>query len=135
MLDIEKLDHVGIRVSDKDASLTFYKSLGFEMVQDIGFNEGHPILLRHALSGDVINLLGLAMPSAKNALMDVPDKHAGITHISYRVRSIEAAKKHLDSVGIPLSGEMTVDKFQAIFIRDPDRNVIEFDEYNIAQTL
>ncbi len=133
MFDIEKLDHVGIRVSDKDASLTFYKSLGFEMIQDVGFNEGHPILLRHTSSGDVINLLGVAAKSVKNILMDVSDKHAGVTHISYRVKSIESAKKHLDSIGIPLSGEMTTDRFKAIFIRDPDKTVIEFDEYTVVQ--
>jgi|TARA_R100000455_G_C6240210_1_gene99332 catechol 2,3-dioxygenase-like lactoylglutathione lyase family enzyme len=134
MLEIEKLDHVGIRVSDKDVSLAFYKSLGFEMIEDNGFDTGHPIVLRHAASGDVLNLLGPAATSAKNILMDVPEKHAGITHVSYRVKSIEAARTFLESIDVPISGEIDTGHFQGLFIRDPDRNVIELDGHATARS-
>lgn len=127
MIEIEKLDHVGIRVSDKTASLAFYKALGFDLVNDAGFDQGHPIVLRHSTSGDVLNLLGPATSSAQNILMDISVKHPGITHVSYGVRSIEATKDHLAAIGVPISGELNAGSFKAIFIRDPDRNVIEFD--------
>jgi lactoylglutathione lyase len=129
VLEIEKVDHVGIRVSDKGDSIAFYESLGFRLVSDVGFEKGHPIIMQHS-SGDVLNLLGPADERpADNILMDVNEKHAGITHVSYKVSSVEQAKTFLNSLGIPLTGEMKFKGLHAIFIRDPDRNVIELDGY------
>ena len=129
MLEIEKVDHVGIRVSDKTTSIAFYESLGFKLITDVGFENGHPIIMQHA-SGDVLNLLGPADEKPTyNILMDIDAKHAGITHVSYKVKSVERAKKHLGSLEIPLTGEMRFKGLHAIFIRDPDRNVIELDGY------
>ena len=45
------------------------------------------------------------------------------------MKSIEVAKASLESLDIPLTGEMNLKGLHAIFIRDPDRNVIELDEY------
>ena len=42
MLTIEKVDHVGIRISDKAASISFYQTLGFDLIADAGFERGHP---------------------------------------------------------------------------------------------
>ena len=129
MLAIEKVDHVGIRVGVKDVSISFYESLGFQLITDVGFEKGHPVIMQHP-SGQVINLLGPAdaTPTA-NILMDIDAKHAGITHVSYKVESIEKAKSFLESANIPLTGEFTFKGLHAIFIRDPDRNVIELDGY------
>ena len=129
MLDIEKVDHVGIRVSVKETSIAFYQSLGFKLITDVGFEKGHPVIMQHD-SGDVLNLLGPAAvtPSA-NVLMDIDEKHAGITHVSYKVRSIPAAKEFLAEAGIPLTGEFSFKGLHAVFIRDPDLNVIELDGY------
>ncbi|MCP4982739.1 MAG: hypothetical protein GY935_19855 [Gammaproteobacteria bacterium] len=57
MLDIESINRIGIRISDKTASISFYATLGFEFSGDAGFEDGHPIIMRHP-SGVVINLLG-----------------------------------------------------------------------------
>lgn len=129
MLEIEKVDHVGIRVSVKETSIAFYERLGFKLLSDAGFEQGHPVIMQHE-SGDVLNLLGPADTTpAENILMDVGEKHAGITHVSYRIQSIERAKTFLESAGIPLTGEFNFKGLHAIFIRDPDRNVIELDSY------
>ena len=91
MLAIEKVDHVGIRVSNKEVSIPFYEKLGFQLITDVGFEKGHPIIMQHP-SGDVLNLLGPAFETpSENILMDVEPKHAGITHVSYKVGSIEEA--------------------------------------------
>ncbi len=129
MLGIEKVDHVGIRVSDKSVSITFYERLGFRTLSDTGFEKGHPIIMQHP-SGVVLNLLGPAdMPNEKNILMDVGEKYPGITHVSFKVASIDAARRFLAENHIPLSGQFSFKDLQAIFIRDPDRNVIELDAY------
>ena len=44
MLPIEKVDHVGIRVSDKAVSTAFYELLGFHLLSDTGFEQGHPYI-------------------------------------------------------------------------------------------
>ena len=129
ILGIEKVDHVGIRVSDKAVAVEFYEGLGFETLVDIGFEQGHPIIMQHP-SGVVLNLLGPSNTSKKqNILMDVDEKYPGITHISFKVASMDEAKRLLQKRGISLSGEFTFKGMHAVFIRDPDRNVIELDAY------
>lgn len=59
MLNIESVNHVGIRVGDKARSVSFYADLGFELLQDAGFDKGHPVVMKHP-SGVAVNLLGTA---------------------------------------------------------------------------
>ena len=129
MLDIEKVDHIGIRVSDRAVSVAFYERLGFRTLADAGFEQGHPIIMQHP-SGVVLNLLGPAnTASDSNILMDVDEKYPGITHVSFKVASLDDAKAFLAENGIPLSGQFSFKDLSAVFIRDPDRNVIELDAY------
>ena len=62
-----------------------------------------------------------------NVLMDVPDKHPGITHFALLCDDLDDATRRLADAGFPLSGGPV--RFptgdEAIFVRDPDRNVIE----------
>ena len=129
MLEIEAVNHVGIRVAEKSRSVSFYECLGFALVTDAGFESGHPVIMRHP-SGVVVNLLGPATTSAdSNILMDVEEKHPGYTHIALTVSSLESANKFLDAHEIAITGSFSFGDMSAIFIRDPDRNVIELDAY------
>lgn len=133
MLNIEKVDHIGIRVSDKKQSIDFYEGLGFKTLADAGFEKGHPIIMQHA-SGVVLNLLGPANAGiGENVLMDVDEKRPGITHVSFKVASMDGAKAFLAAQNIPLTGEFSFKGLHAIFFRDPDRNVIELDAYPGAE--
>ncbi len=133
MLEIEKVDHIGIRVSDKTRSIAFYELLGFELISDSGFDKGHPIIMEHP-SGVVLNLLGPSNVSeGHNILMDEDQKHPGITHVSYKVTSLDETKAFLAKNAIPITGQINFKGLQAVFIRDPDRNVIELDAYPGAE--
>ncbi len=133
MLDIKEVNHVGIRIIDKDRSVAFYTSLGFELVADAGFADGHPIIMRHP-SGVVLNLLGPATTSeATNILMDVDEKYPGYTHIALTVKSLDKAKAFMHQNNIEITGAFTFGDMSAIFVRDPDRNVIELDAYGHSQ--
>ncbi len=129
MLDIKSVNHIGIRIADKDKSVHFYGRLGFEFVSDAGFKDGHPIIMKHP-SGVVLNLLGPANASeGTNILMDVDEKYPGITHVALTVSSIAAAKTFTKKNDIAITGSFSFGNMSAIFIRDPDRNVIELDAY------
>ena len=129
MIDITKIDHIGIRVRDKQRAIAFYQGLGFALILDVGFEHGHPVILRHP-SGVVLNLLGPSSEAEdENVLMDVEPRYAGYTHIALKVESLAAAEAVLADQGIEVTGRFSFKDMNAIFIRDPDRNVIELDEY------
>ena len=78
----------------------------------------------------VINLLGPATEQGNtNILIDVDRRYPGITHVALTVRSIGHAKSYVDENNIAITGSFSFGNMSAIFIRDPDRNVIELDAY------
>ena len=133
MLDIQSVNHVGIRIRDKTRSVAFYELLGFAFRGDAGFEDGHPIILQHP-SGVVLNLLGPASTSGdSNILMDVDEKHTGITHVALTITSLDDAKNFMSEQDIEITGSFSFGNMSAIFIRDPDRNVIELDAYDATE--
>jgi lactoylglutathione lyase len=128
-IPISGLAHIGIRVHDLERSLRFYALLGFE--KTAGPIGPEPVAILDHPSGLELNLI-LNAPAAgePNILMDVPEKHAGITHFALLCSDILAAKQQLEAAGVRLSGGPI--RFgpgaQAIFVRDPDRNVIELHQ-------
>ena len=129
MLDIEAVNHIGVRVMDKERSVAFYQQMGFDVVTDAGFEQGHPVVIEHPC-GVVINILGPANKGGdSNILMDVDDKYTGYTHIALTVSSLEQAKAFFADKDIPLTGSFSFEGMSAIFVRDPDTNVIELDAY------
>jgi catechol 2,3-dioxygenase-like lactoylglutathione lyase family enzyme len=133
MLNIESVNHVGIRIKDKGRSVAFYELLGFQFATDAGFEDGHPIIMKHP-SGVVLNLLGPSnTPEGENILMDVPEKYTGITHVALTVSSLQDAKDFMKTNNIELTGSFSFGGMSAIFIRDPDRNVIELDAYGVNE--
>ena len=129
MITINGLDHIGIRVSDFKRSIAFYRRFGFDVIRE-DFIE-RVIVLRH-VSGTVLNLLDFVDPSAKerNVLMDNEVKYAGYTHIALRVIDILHVMNYLTVLEILITEGPVVfgDGKTSIFIRDPDRNVIEFTQ-------
>lgn len=128
-ITVQGLAHIGIRVHDLARSVAFYQRLGF--TKTAGPIGPEPVAILEHPSGLEVNLvLNASNASEPNILMDVPDKHAGITHFALLCPDIVAAKRALDAAGIPLSGGPVTFETgaQAIFVRDPDRNVIELHQ-------
>ncbi len=127
-LTITGVSHVGIRVHDLDRSLAFYELLGFS--KTIGPVGPEPVAILHHPAGIEINLI-INAPTAHvpNVLMDVPVKQPGHTHLALWVEDVEAAEVVLEAAGFPVTERMTVPSgMRAIFVRDPDRNVVELDQ-------
>jgi len=127
---ISGIAHIGIRVHDLARARAFYENvLGFRFA--VGPVGPEPVAILHHPSGIEINLiLNAASSSAANILMDVPEKHAGYTHVALSVRDVDEAKARLEEAGITITeGPITFPGgARAIFIRDPDRNVIELNQ-------
>ena len=133
MLGIQQVNHIGIRIGELERSRAFYEALGFTFVSDAGFKDGHPVIMRHP-SGVVLNLLGPRKDGdGSNILMDVDAKYPGITHVALTVDSLEKAKAFLAEHDIEITGSFDFASMAAVFIRDPDRNVIEFDDVKIPE--
>jgi lactoylglutathione lyase len=128
-IPVTGLAHIGIRVHDLERSVQFYELLGF--TKTAGPIGPEPVAILEHPSGLEVNLiLNAPAAAAPNILMDIPEKHAGITHFALLCPDILAAKASLEEAGIPLSGGPI--RFgpgaQGIFVRDPDRNVIELHQ-------
>ena len=129
VISIQGLAHVGVRVHDLDRSLAFYSLFGF--VKTAGPVGPEPVAILEHPSGIEINLvLNAPASSEPNVLMDVPQKHAGFTHIALSCPDVALAKSRLEAATIVVrDGPLRFPTgAQAIFIRDPDGNVIELNQ-------
>lgn len=128
-MHIKQIDHIGIRVMDFDRGIRFYKQLGFEVRRE--HLEEHVVVIKHP-SGIELNLLdsGNDNLGGNNILMDVEQQYPGYTHFALQVASVMDTKRFLESLNITITeGPVRFgDNKTSIFIRDPDRNVIEFTE-------
>jgi lactoylglutathione lyase len=122
---IDRVDHIGIRVRDFDRAMEFYRVLGFELRHRVEFDA--VAIIRNA-QGVEINLVLNAKADEPNILMDVPVKHAGYTHVALHVSSIKDTIDVLKAHDIKITqGPVSFgeDGGVSVFVRDPDRNVIE----------
>jgi lactoylglutathione lyase len=126
MITIEKIDHIGIRVTDKARALAFYELLGFEVLLEVDFDA--VVIVRNAADVE-LNLIvnGVDHSGGRNILMDLPEKHPGITHVAFQVTDFHATLATLKANGIAITqGPVTFgDGHVSVFVRDPDRNVVE----------
>jgi len=122
---IDRVDHIGIRVRDFERAMEFYRVLGFELRHRVDFDD--VAIIRNA-RGVEINLILNAKSDEPNILMDVPEKHAGYTHVALRVASVKQTIDALNANAIAITqGPVSFgeDGGISVFVRDPDRNVIE----------
>src|SRR6266403_2803609 len=126
-INIEKVDHIGIRVRDLDRALAFYQVLGFALEHQAVGDDVAIIRNEHGVELNLVFNANAGDP-ASNILMDVPDKFPGYTHIALRVTSIPATIAVLKANDIAITqGPVSFGESRqvSVFVRDPDRNVIE----------
>lgn len=131
MFNITHFDHVGLRVTNLEVAQSFYEQFGFQA--DPG--EESPKSKARGLvnaAGLRIHLIynGIA-PEGGNVLMDAPQKWPGYTHAAFIVDDIDQLVRWLDEKRILITEGPSVfghGRRKVCFIRDPDLNVIEFNQ-------
>lgn len=127
MFKILNYEHVGIRVSSREAAIAFYQQLGFRVAAD---QPEHQAVEMCNAAGVYINLIYNAEKRSRNILLDEPIKHPGVTHPAFVVDSLDAVLARMRELGVAITEgpEMIGDRRRVCFIRDPDGTVLEFDE-------
>ena len=129
MIAVSRLDHVGVRVQDVSRTVSFYQHFGFGVIRDD--RQEQVVVLRNE-AGVELNLLDTAntLLSCSNVLMDQKNRYPGYTHIALQVEDIDATLQAVEVAGLKVTeGPVTFgDDKTSIFIRDPDRNVIELTQ-------
>ncbi len=127
-MQIRGYDHVGIRVSDRERALGFYAKLGFRLDPEYSSDNGAEIL---APDGTRINLIcnGTPRAGAHNILLDEPTKWPGYTHAAFIVDSLQDLLDWAAAEGVKITeGPHDWGRRMTCFFRDPDGNVLEFNE-------
>ncbi|MCM8541422.1 MAG: VOC family protein [Lentisphaeraceae bacterium] len=127
MKEITGINHVGLRIRDLNTSRAFYEKLGFIFIA--GPVGPEPVAIMEHPSGVNINFILNADPEcSENVLMDIPQKSTGYTHVALEVSSADSALKSVKELGITITEEVEFEGARFFFIRDPDKNVIEFHQ-------
>ena len=126
---ILSIDHVGIRVTDRDVSRAFYEKFGFVETDYFQADQANEM---ETASGVRINLImnGAKRPDNKNILLDEPIKYAGITHLAFIVEDLAKLQTWLQAnkIGITEGPVQLSPRRITLFIRDPDGNILEFNQ-------
>jgi catechol 2,3-dioxygenase-like lactoylglutathione lyase family enzyme len=127
-LKILAYDHVGVRVTDVARSLAFYESLGFRVDTRNSTETAREIINDAGVRLNLI-LNGVPTPRGDNVLMDHSPKWPGFTHAAFVIDNLTAVLQWASRANVAIS-EGPVDWGRRItcFLRDPDSNVLEFNE-------
>lgn len=131
MIDISRVHHIGIRVTELDRSLRFYRLLGFELSWKA---PEEPVYILRNKHGVEINFIVNANDTNddKNILMDVSAKYPGYTHVALQISSVDEVVESLNKNSIAVSeGPVKLGDGVSLFVRDPDRNVIELRQSGV----
>ncbi|MFK0570657.1 VOC family protein [Endozoicomonas sp.] len=128
MKEIQRINHVGLRVRDLDISRKFYEKLGFIFL--VGPVGPEPVAIIEHPSGVNINLILNTSEEAprKNILMEESVKYPGYTHVALEISDIQSALRQIQELGITITERVEFEGAQFFFIRDPDANIIEFHQ-------
>jgi catechol 2,3-dioxygenase-like lactoylglutathione lyase family enzyme len=127
-MQITAYDHVGLRVTDRARSQAFYEDLGFRLDPDYSSDTALELV---SASGVRINLIlnGVPTPAGDNVLLDRPQKWPGYTHMAFVVDRLADVLDWAARRDIPITeGPVDWGRRLTCFLRDPDSNVLEFNE-------
>lgn len=128
---ITAYDHFGLRVSDRERALAFYADLGF--ATDPNYTNDRVAEVVNA-AGIRINLIFNGVKRENNILLDETQKWPGYTHAAFIVGRLDDILTWAAARGVVITeGPVDWGRRLTCFLRDPDGNVLEFNELKEAQ--
>lgn len=127
MMKLNKVHHIAVICSDYNRSLSFYRSLGFEVLHEYYRAERQSYKTDLALNGDyLIELFSFPNPPKR---LSYPEA-AGLRHLAFEVDCLDEAVAELDALSLShediRKDEYTGKRF--VFFNDPDGLPIELYE-------
>jgi catechol 2,3-dioxygenase-like lactoylglutathione lyase family enzyme len=130
MMNIDRLDHLVLTVADIEKTIRFYVDvLGME---EVGFGEGRKALV---FGRQKINLHPRGAEVKPNAFAATPGS-ADLCFIATTSLSQVADELRAHGVAVelgPVERTGATGRMQSIYVRDPDRNLIEISNYEEAE--
>ena len=127
-MKIRAHDHMGLRVTDRARSLAFYEALGFRIDEEHSTQSALEIVNE---AGVRLNLIvnGQPTPERDNVLLDHPQKWPGYTHAAFTVDKLSEVLAWAAERQVRITeGPVDWGRRLTCFLRDPDSNVLEFNE-------
>ena len=148
------VSHIAIGVRDLERSLEFYRDqLGLTVIRDatnepaanslydqnVGSTRRREVFLRNGGNADVDSVF-LALSQSDELASNEPLNlgHIGIHHVGFWVQDIPARAERLRAAGVEVVsvtdttgvgyGEGAEQKMRAMFVKDPDGTILQFDE-------
>jgi lactoylglutathione lyase len=119
-----RLVHTCVRVRDPEASVAFYRALGFEERGRLNFESAYNVYLGLPGEGDSLEL---TVNVGRDAPYDLGD---GYNHVAVTVHDIDEALRRLEAIGVapekpPYKPGGRDDLPRIAFVADPDGYRIE----------
>ena len=129
MQGFKDFQHVTISVSDIDRSIAFYRDLlGFPVLGRLNYRNkiGLVIDFLDIGHGALIELFSFSMPTKPNEWQP-NDIQAGLRHIGFKVRDVDAEVARLKAAGVEFTMEPTnaTGRVRIAFFKDPDGTLLE----------
>jgi catechol 2,3-dioxygenase-like lactoylglutathione lyase family enzyme len=129
--DTLKFEHVGIRVTNLEVAERFYAKLGFVRDPDEFAPDAEAAGLVHPTGLRIHLIFNGEAAEEGNVLLDAAIKRPGYTHAAFIIDSMSELVAWLEREGIRITEGpvmMGHGRRSVCFIRDPDLNVLEFNE-------
>lgn len=129
---IRRADHVGIRVTNLDASIAFYsETLGLPVFEREVLGNGTQLVFLRMGDAGYVELVKLAQPP--RPAQPVPPGQAGLQHFCMAVEDLDDWLAHLKARDVPItmgpnSFELPSARCRAVFFNDPDGTPVELIE-------
>ena len=120
---LDRLDHVSLNVSDRPASIAWYRdALGLEQRNEPR-QDDWPVFMGEF--GSCIALFQAAVESSERAT-----ESTGLRHVAFMVGAddLERAQEHLRAQGVEFRSEDHGNAL-SVYVADPDGNVVELTTY------
>ena len=140
---LERMDHVGIVVTDLAAAIGFFTDVGLEVegemtvegpeVDGVNGLEGvrsEVVMMRTPGSGERLELARYRSPSGPSGEPRAPANTPGIRHLCFAVDDVDATLARLRDRGAELVGDLVnyKDSYLLCYVRGPEGVIVELAE-------